>query len=238
MVSPTRSEASTRSVAQSTNGTSTTLHYPIVTEPASRRRGSRMSREGLRDTIRRTKEFLGLGEDQQGDQEEDPTFPAWQGGQRGGRGGAGGRGRGRGGSDRGRGGRGGGRNGFNKDKTYRRCYNCVDGCSREGCTIPHIQPCQHAKDPTAKYSSCACPCSNHLAHLCKHLPKEKKSPGEQPAAGAAVGAPAAVGAGPGLQYTGPSMITFSQEEQEWRRALGCRGCSSATLDRAITRASW
>ena len=69
MVSPTRSEASTRTVAQSANGTSTTLHYPIVTEPASRRRGSRMSREGLRDTLRRTKEFLGIGEDQQGDQE-------------------------------------------------------------------------------------------------------------------------------------------------------------------------
>ena len=128
---------------------------------------------------------------QQDDQDENPTYPAWQGGERGGRGAnrGGGRGRGRGaGSDRGRGRGGGGRNGYNNDKSYRRCYNCVGGCSREGCTIPHVQPCPHAKDPTAKFSSCACPCSNHLAHQCKHIAKEKKTPGDQPPAGAAGGA--------------------------------------------------
>ena len=62
-VSPTRSEVS---VAQSHNGANTTLHYPIVTEPG-RRRGNRMQGT-LSRTLRRTREFLGLEEDQ-GDQE-------------------------------------------------------------------------------------------------------------------------------------------------------------------------
>ena len=49
---------------QQTNGAATTLHYPIVTEPGSRMTGSRLG-----DTLRRTREFLGLAEDQDGQQE-------------------------------------------------------------------------------------------------------------------------------------------------------------------------
>ena len=61
-VSPTKSEAGTKSIVQNTNGTSTTLHYPIVTEPGSRRRGFGMP--SFRDTLTKTRDFLGLTESQ------------------------------------------------------------------------------------------------------------------------------------------------------------------------------
>ena len=66
-VSPTKSEAGTKSIVQNTNGTSTTLHYPIVTQPGSRRRGFGMP--SFRDTLTKTRDFLGLTESQGRDHE-------------------------------------------------------------------------------------------------------------------------------------------------------------------------
>ena len=58
-VSPAKSDASsTKSIVQNTNGTSTTLQYPIVTQPGSRRRGFGMP--SFWDTLTRTRDFLGL----------------------------------------------------------------------------------------------------------------------------------------------------------------------------------
>ena len=58
-------KSSTVSVNQTTNGTRTTLHYPIVTEPSRRRSGTGRSAAGsFKDTLRKTaKEFLGLDSD-------------------------------------------------------------------------------------------------------------------------------------------------------------------------------
>jgi len=82
-VSPTRSSPSsdfkTKSVKQSSNGANTTLQYPIVTEPKSRRRSSAGSRKNSAITSgpesftmtlkRKTKQFLGLEEDQNSSEE-------------------------------------------------------------------------------------------------------------------------------------------------------------------------
>jgi len=58
-------KSSTVSVNQTTNGTRTTLHYPIVTEPSRRRSGTgRSVSSSFKDTLRKTaKEFLGLDSD-------------------------------------------------------------------------------------------------------------------------------------------------------------------------------
>jgi hypothetical protein len=58
-------KSSTVSVNQTTNGTRTTLHYPIVTEPSRRRSGTgRSAGSSFKDTLRKTaKEFLGLDSD-------------------------------------------------------------------------------------------------------------------------------------------------------------------------------
>jgi hypothetical protein len=58
-------KSSTVSVNQTTNGTRTTLHYPIVTEPSRRRSGTgRNAGSSFKDTLRKTaKEFLGLDSD-------------------------------------------------------------------------------------------------------------------------------------------------------------------------------
>ncbi len=58
-------KSSTVSVIQTTNGTRTTLHYPIVTEPSRRRSGTgRSAGSSFKDTLRKTaKEFLGLDSD-------------------------------------------------------------------------------------------------------------------------------------------------------------------------------
>ena len=57
-------KSSTVSVNQTTNGTRTTLHYPIVTEPSRRRSGTGRSAASFKDTLRKTaKEFLGLDSD-------------------------------------------------------------------------------------------------------------------------------------------------------------------------------
>jgi hypothetical protein len=57
-------KSSTVSVNQTTNGTRTTLHYPIVTEPSRRRSGTGRSAGTFKDTLRKTaKEFLGLDSD-------------------------------------------------------------------------------------------------------------------------------------------------------------------------------
>ena len=66
-ISPTKSEVGTKSIVQNTNGTSTTLHYPIVTQPGSRRRGFGMP--SFRDTLNKTKDFLGLTDSQGRDHE-------------------------------------------------------------------------------------------------------------------------------------------------------------------------
>ena len=67
----------TRNVKQSNNGVNTMLQYPIVTEPRSRRKSSAASRRNYISTSgpesftmtlkKKTKEFLGLEEDQNGD---------------------------------------------------------------------------------------------------------------------------------------------------------------------------
>jgi len=86
VVSPTSDERhsfgdpfKTRDIKQTNNGVNTTLHYPIVTEPRSRRKSSAASRknyvassgpESFTMTLKKkTKEFLGLEEDQNGDTE-------------------------------------------------------------------------------------------------------------------------------------------------------------------------
>jgi hypothetical protein len=58
-------QSSTVSVNQTTNGTRTTLHYPIVTEPSRRRTGTdRSAGSSFKDSLRKTaKEFLGLDSD-------------------------------------------------------------------------------------------------------------------------------------------------------------------------------
>jgi hypothetical protein len=58
-------KSSTVSVNQTTNGTRTTLHYPIVTEPSRRRTGTdRSAGSSFKDSLRKTaKEFLGLDSD-------------------------------------------------------------------------------------------------------------------------------------------------------------------------------
>jgi len=80
-VSPTseRPNFTTRDIKQSNNGVNTTLQYPIVTEPRSKRKNSTVLRknnasssgpESFTMTLKKkTKQFLGLEEDQNGDTE-------------------------------------------------------------------------------------------------------------------------------------------------------------------------
>ena len=73
-------ENSTMSIHLSSNGVGATLHYPIVTEPSSKRKLSLKQSSSLKDSSnlkesisstlkRKTKQFLGLDEDEQGERE-------------------------------------------------------------------------------------------------------------------------------------------------------------------------